>query len=132
MSALVQAQANAILNVTLGVSSLTAPTTPMLCHLTTTAPTNTVAGTALSGTGSTPLSITFGSASAGQSTGPTGSALQWTNGSGGTWSIVGVEIWDSAGSPVRWWFGSWTGQPISVSASSVFQVNVAGLTVQLS
>ena len=48
--------------------------------------TNTSAGTALSGTGSTPLSITFGSASAGQSTGPTGSALSWTNGSGGTWS----------------------------------------------
>lgn len=105
-------------------------------RLTTTAPTATAAGTELTGTGytagGTSLSgNTFSAASAGATTGPGTSALQWTNGSGGSWSIVGVEIWDSAGSPLRWWFGTFTGQPITVPDGAVFQIAVGALSVSL-
>lgn len=138
MSAIVQAQANVLLNVTLGTTTWTgagAPSPPMHIRLTTTAPTATAAGSELTGTGYTAggTAIAFNAASSGSATGPNSGTgvISWTNGSGGTWSIVGAEIWDTAGSPLRWWFGTWTGQPISVSNLAVFQINLAGLTIQL-
>lgn len=137
MAAIVQAQANLILNLTLGTSAPTMFTTPAKVRLTTTAPTGTAAGTELTGsgyvTGGTSLSgNTFSAASAGSATGPGTTALSWTNASGGTWSIVGVEIWDSAGTPLRWWYGSFTGQPISVANGNTFQIAIAALTATLS
>lgn len=136
MAAIVQAQANKILDLTLGTSTPTMFTTPGKLRLTTTVPTNTTAGTELTGTGyvagGTSLAgNTFGAAAAGQATGPGTSPISWTNGSGGAWSIVGGEIWDSAGSPLRWWFGSFNGQPISVAIGNAFQVAVNGITATL-
>ena len=80
MAAIVQAQANSILNETLGTSSPTLFTSTAKVKLTTTAPTATAAGTELSGTGYTTggSAITFSAASAGATTGPT-SNLTWTN-----------------------------------------------------
>lgn len=137
MPAIVQAQCNLILNTTLGTSAPTLFTTPAKVRLTTTAPTGTAAGTELTGTGYTTggtslAGNTFGAASAGSASGPGTTALSWTNGSGGTWSIVGVEIWDSAGTPLRWWYGSFTGQPISVANGNTFQIAVNALTATLS
>lgn len=137
MAAIVQAQANKILDLTLGTSSPTMFTTPAKVRLTSTAPSATAAGTELTGTGytagGTSLSgNTFGAASSGQATGPGTSALSWTNGSGSAWSIVGCEIWDSAGTALRWWFGSFNGQPISVANGNTFQIAVNGITVTLS
>ena len=132
MAAIVQAQADLILDETLGVSTPTLFTGQAYIRLTTTAPTATAAGTELSGTGYTSggSAITFSSASAGSTTGPT-SAMQWTNGSGSTWSIVGAEVWDSAGTPLRWWFGTFSGEPISVANGNVFQISASGITVSL-
>ncbi|HEY9416731.1 MAG TPA: hypothetical protein VIQ30_18405 [Pseudonocardia sp.] len=136
MAAIVQAQANKILDLTLGTSAPTMFTTPAKVRLTTTAPTATAAGTELTGTGyttgGTSLSgNTFSAAASGATTGPGTSALTWTNSSGGTWSIVGVEIWDSAGTPLRWWYGSFTGQPISVANGNIFQISVGAISVSL-
>ena len=136
MAAIVQAQANKILDLTLGTSAPTMFTTPAKVRLTTTAPTATAAGTELTGTGyttgGTSLSgNTFTAAASGATTGPGTSALTWTNSSGGTWSIVGVEIWDSAGTPLRWWYGSFTGQPISVANGNIFQISVGAISVSL-
>jgi hypothetical protein len=39
-------------------------------------------------------------------------------------------VWNSADS-VRYLFGSWTGQPISVANTNTFQVAAAGLAVSL-
>ena len=47
--------------------------------------------------------------------------VAWTN-SGTTWTLVGLEIWDTAGTPLRHLYGSWTGQPISVANGNTFQV----------
>ena len=133
MAALVTVRANNILDATLGTASFTAFTGAAKLRLTTTAPTASAAGTELGGgTGYTTggSTIVFAAGSGNAALGPT-VQLQWTNGSGGTWSIVGLEIWDSAGTPLRWYFGSWTGQPISVPNGNIFQVNVNGISIGL-
>ena len=132
MAAIVQAQANKLIDASLGTSALTAFSGAAKVRLTTTAPTATAAGTELTGTGYTAggTTITFGAASAGSASN-SGSAIQWTNGSGGTWAIVGLEIWDSAGTPLRWWFGTFTGQPISIANGNIFQISAAAITAAL-
>lgn len=125
-------QANKVLDLTLGTSAPTMFTGAAKVRLTTTAPTASAAGTELTGTGYTAggATIVFNAASAGSATGPT-SVIQWTNGSGGSWSIVGLEIWDSAGTALRWHWGTWTGQPISVPNGAIFQVSAAAITKSL-
>lgn len=133
MAAIVTVAANKLLDASLGTAALTAFSGAAKIRLTTTAPTASSAGTELTGTGYTAggSTITFSSASAG-STSNSGSALTWTNGSGGSWSIVGLEIWDSAGTPLRFWFGSFTGQPITVANGNIFQISTGAITVALS
>jgi hypothetical protein len=136
MAAIVQAQANLMLNLTLGTSAPTMFTTPAKVRLTSTLATATAAGTELTGTGYTTGGTSlagnvFAAASAGATTGPATSALSWTNGSGGSWSIVSVEIWDSAGTPLRWWYGPFTGQPITIANGNTFQIAVGALAVSL-
>jgi len=129
---LVQAQANKVLDTVLGTAAPTLFTGAAKIRLTTTAPTATTAGTELTGTGYTPggSTIVFNSASGGSATGPT-STISWTNNSGGSWSIVGLEIWDSAGTPLRWHYGNWTGQPLSVPNGAIFQISTAQITKSL-
>jgi hypothetical protein len=136
MAAVVQTQANKILDTTLGTSAPTLFTGAAKVRLTSTAPTATAAGTELTGTGYTTGGVslsgnTFAAASAGSTTGPHTSALTFTNGSGGTWSIAGVEIWDSAGTPLRWWFGTFTGGPISVPVGVTFRIDIDSMTATL-
>jgi hypothetical protein len=136
MAAIVQLQANKILDLTLGTSAPTMFTTPAKVRLTSTLSTATAAGTELTGTGyttgGTSLSgNTFSAAASGATTGPATTALSWTNGSGGTWSIVSVEIWDSTGTPLRWWYAPFAGQPISVANGNTFQIAIGALSVSL-
>lgn len=136
MAAIVQAQANKLLDASLGTTTLTAFSGAPKVRLTTTAPTATAAGTELTGTGYTAggTATVFASASSGSALGPTSGsgAISWTNGSGSTWNIVGLEIWDQAGTPLRWWFGTFVGQPIAVANGNVFQIAVNGITISLS
>jgi len=124
-----QSQAGAILNAVLRQSS-TASTTGVKLRLGTSAPTATANMTELSSSGYTTggTVMTFNAASAAATS--NSSSASWTNG-GTTWSLVGLEIWDEAGSPVRWLFGSWTGQPISIANGNVFQVSAAGVAISL-
>lgn len=132
MAAIVQVQASKLLDASLGTASLTAFSGAPKLRLTSTAPTATAAGTELTGTGYTAggTATAFSSASAGATTGPT-SALSWTNGSGGAWSIVGLEVWDQAGTPLRWWFGLFNGQPVSVAIGNTFQIAIGAVSVSL-
>lgn len=136
MAAIVQVAANHMIDASLGTTALTAFSGAPKVRLTSTAPTATAAGTELTGTGYTTggTATVFASASSGSTTGPTSGsgAISWTNGSGSAWSIVGLEIWDQAGTPIRWWFGTFVGQPISVANGNVFQIAVNGITVSLS
>ena len=132
-SNLTNTQMNNILNLILGVSSITGFNGQSNLKLTTTAPTSASAGSELSGTGYTAggQAITFSSASGESSSGPT-SPLSWTNGSGSGWSIVGFEVWDNAGAGVRWVWGTFSGQPISVANGNIFQISTNGISVSWS
>jgi hypothetical protein len=92
------------------------------------------AGTELTGTGYTAGGTALGTASTASSAGsavtlPAGSALSWTNTSGGSWSIQSMDLTDNAG--VRCWFGNFTGAPISVANGNTFQIAVAGVSISL-
>jgi hypothetical protein len=142
MAALDQAMVSKILNIITPTGTGGIPGTwtalsasAMKCKLTSTASTASASGTELTGTGYTTGGTAFSSASTASSAGsnvtaPAGSALSWTNGSGGAWSIQSVEITDNAG--VRVWFGNFTGAPISVANGNTFQIAVGGLTFALS
>src|SRR5215475_2820967 len=124
-----QVQAGNILNAILHNNSFSTPAT-VATQLGTSAPTATANMTQLTGTGYTAggTVMTFNSASAAATS--NSSTASWTNGSGGTWSIVGLEIWKSDSS-VRYLFGSWTGQPISVANTNTFQISAAGIAISL-
>lgn len=100
----------------------------MLFRLNSSLSTASAYGTQLTGTGYTAggsAITTSSTASSGGSavTLPAMSAgLTWANGSGGAWSIASLDITDNAGTPVRAWYGAFTGQPVSVANGNSFQV----------
>ena len=125
-----QTTAGNLLNAILHNNSFTTPAT-VKTLLGTSAPTATANMTQLGGgtgytTGGTVM--TFNSASAAATS--NSSTASWTNGSGGAWSIVGIEVWNS-GDTTRYLFGSWTGQPISIANGNTFAVAAAGVAVSL-
>lgn len=104
----------------------------MKVRLNSTASTAAAAGTELTGTGYTAGGTSLANAVTASSSGsgvtvPATTALSWTNGSGGAWSIVSFDLTDSAGA--RSWFGSFNGQPIAVANGNTFQIAVAGITI---
>lgn len=133
MPALDQTVAIMLLNGLSAQSAFTASTSPLKLRLTLNAPTATVAGTEISGTGYTAggSTITFG-APTGTATGAlmvnTG-ALTWTNGGVASWQIVGSEVWDSAGTPRRIAYGAWDDQPLTIGPGSPFQVAIGGYAI---
>lgn len=134
MGALVQAVANNIIDATTGAASFTAITGSIHCRLMTTNGTATAAGTELatggnytSGTGAP--TVTFAAAASGSAA--SNSAVTVTTmpaPAGG--SIVGVELWDSAGTPRRLWWGALTA-PKAVSAGDTFTIASGSLTLTL-
>jgi hypothetical protein len=123
MANLVQVEANAILNVSSGQSAYTAPTAPVKVALVSVIGTAAAAGTEVTG-GPGPYarqSITFSAAAAGSIT--NSAPLNFTGMPAIT--VVGVDEWDSAGTPVRRWFGALTankttnsGDTLTIAASS--------------
>jgi hypothetical protein len=108
---------------------------PMKVRLNSAASTASAAGTELTGTGYTAGGTAVPAASTASSAGsavtlPATSALSWTNGSGGNWSIVSMDLTDSTG--VRTWFGNFTGQPVVVANGNVFQIAVGAVSISLS
>jgi hypothetical protein len=101
MSGLTNVQATAYVADSLGVSVRVAPVAPMKLAAETTAGTTTAAGTELAST--TRPTVTFGA--------PTGTPPVASNtvactvvaGAGGT--VVAEAVWDSATTPVRFWWG---------------------------
>lgn len=131
MGAIGGTAATNILNASLGVSSLS-PTFSgsAAIALTSTAPTATNPGTELSTGGYARKTVVFTAATgtSGATTGPTVTQT-WTS-SGATWSIVGLDIWDSGGN--WWWYGTWVGQPITVISGNSFTLPSGGLAVSIS
>lgn len=134
MAALDNAQATTTLKAILGLGAwATAPTANKI-RLGTTAPTAGTAMTELTGSGYTAggSTIAWAAVSGTPPTSTNSGAITWTNNSGGNWAIVGGETWDTAGTPLRWLFGSWNGQPVNVANLNAFQLAVGGATASLS
>ena len=101
MAGMTNATAAAQIDDTVGTTARTAPTTPMKLSVETVAGSTSAAGTELGST--TRPTIAFGAATG---TPPVASSTGTTNvvaGAGGT--VVAAAVYDSAGTPVRKWWG---------------------------
>jgi len=129
MACIDQTDANNIINAQLRNVAYTTVTATKI-KLGTNAPTATVDMTELSSSGYTTggSTITWNAASGGATS--NAGSVSWTNG-GSTWSLVGLEIWDTAGTPLRHLYGTWTGQPVSVANGNTFTVAAAGISYSL-
>jgi hypothetical protein len=101
MSGLTNATAAAYIDDSLGTSTRTAPTTPMKLSVETVAGTTSAAGTELGST--TRPSIAFGASSGTPPVASNSAQVTVVAGAGGT--VVAQAIYDSAGTPVRKWWG---------------------------
>jgi hypothetical protein len=139
VSGIPQSMASNILNATTPTGTSGAPGTftafagsAMKVRLNSTSSTASANGTQLTGTGYTAGGTAVPAASTASSSGsnvtlPATSALSWTNGSGGSWSIQSFDLTDSAAA--RSWFGDFNGAPITVANGNTFQIAVAGISI---
>lgn len=126
MAALVQVHANNILDASLGTAAFTATTTPLKCRLMTSTPTNTSAGTEVSGGSYASITVTFSAASAGSAASSV--TLNFTLMPATT--VTAVELWDSAGTPLRKWFGLLSASK-TTNSGDTFQIASGSLTCAL-
>lgn len=129
--ALDQTRANQLLDALHGVATLTATVTPLRARLMTANGSATANGTELATSGGYTAatgapSFTFGAASAGSSA--SSSAITVTNMPATT--VVGVEIWDSAGTPKRQEFGALTASK-TTNAGDTFSIAIGAMTSAL-
>jgi hypothetical protein len=117
---------NAALNFTLGVAA-TGPTGQLTVALVTAAGNDATAGTEVTGGSYARKNLTVASAV----NGGTGNSadLVWTGMPACT--IVGWEIWDSAGTPVRWWYGPLDADK-TLAAGDEYTIAASGLTLAIS
>lgn len=138
-TAIDQARSSAMLNANLPVGTSGAPGTQlaalagsaMKLKLTSTASSGSASGTELTGTGYTAGGTAMPGASTTSTNGssvtfPHGGSISWVNGSGSNWSVVSLELTDSAGTRV--WYGNWNGQPVVVANGNTFMVAADAVT----
>lgn len=142
MAGIPQSMASNILNATTPTGTSGAPGTwtafaagAMKIRLNSTSSTASTQGTQLTGTGYTAGGTAVSAASTASTSGsnvtfPAGSAISWTNGSGGSWSIQSFDLTDSAGA--RSWFGDFNGAPISIANGNTFQLATGAISVGVS
>lgn len=82
-------------------TATTAPTMPLKVALVTVNGSDSAAGTEATGGSYVRKNLTVGAAASGATS--NSADIVWTGMPAGT--FVGVEIWDSAGTPIRWWWG---------------------------
>jgi hypothetical protein len=144
VSAIAQGTVSNILNATLPTHGSSAgfpsawtalSAAQMKVRLNSAASTAAAAGTELTGTGYTAGGSAVTTSSTASSSGSNvtlpamAAGLSWTNGSGGAWSIVSLDITD--GAATRAWFGNFNGQPISVANGNTFAIAQNAITVSL-
>jgi len=127
MANLVTVEANALLNASSGQATYTNPTTPIKVALVTVIGTASAAGTEATGGSYARQTLTCAAASAGSIS--SNVALTYTNMPAAT--IVGVDEFDSAGTPVRRWFGSLTANK-TTNAGDTFTIASGSYTKTLS
>lgn len=109
-----------------GVGSPTRPTTPLKVALVTANGSDSAAGTEVSGGSYVRQSVTFDSAASGAT--QNAGAVTFTNMPAVT--VVGVEVWDNAGTPVRIWYGALTANK-TLNAGDTFIIAIGDLDLSL-
>ncbi|MET7924741.1 hypothetical protein ABZT43_12245 [Streptomyces sp. NPDC005349] len=126
MANLTLTASNQLLSWALGLSA-TGPSGALQVALVTANGTTSAAGTEVTGGSYTRKTLVPAVVVNGASSNSTD--LVWAGMPGVT--VVGVEIWDSAATPVRWWFGALTA-PKSPDAGDEVRLTAGTLTVALS
>jgi hypothetical protein len=122
MGAVVTVEGNKLLDASLGTATYVATVTPLKCRLMTANGSSTAAGTEVTGGSYASQTATFGSAASLTATGS--GTLTYTVMPACT--VVGVELWDSAGTPLRKYWGA-LGASKAVNAGDTF--SLTSLTV---
>lgn len=142
MAGIPQSMASNILNATTPTGTSGAPGTwtafaagAMKIRLNSTSSTASAQGTQLTGTGYTAGGTAVAAASTASTSGsnvtlPATTALSWTNGSGGNWTIQSFDLTDSAAA--RSWFGDFNGAPITIANGNTFQLSPGAISVGVS
>jgi hypothetical protein len=142
MSAIDGAMVSNVLNATLPTGTTGKPAAftalsssgGMKLRLTSTASSESAAGTTLTGTGYADYTMTTSSSASSAGSSVTLPAVSggtsWTNGSGSSWTIYSLEVQDFANT--RAWFGNFTGAPITVANGNTFATAQAAASVALS
>jgi len=110
-------------------SAATRPTTPLKLRLMTANGSDSSAGTELGTSGGYTAggaTVTFGSAASGQIA--SNADVSWTNMPATT--IVGVEVWDTAGTPVRLAYGALSANK-TTNSGDTFTVSSGNLTISI-
>ena len=127
MANLVSVEANALLAASSGQAVYVNPTAPIKVSLATATGTASAPGTEVSGGSYARQTITFAAPSGGSIT--SNVALTYTAMPACT--VNGVDEWDSAGTPVRRWFGNLSA-PKTVNAGDTFSIAAGSYTKTLS
>jgi hypothetical protein len=117
---------NLTLDWVLGVGTPTRPTTPLKVALVTANGTDTAAGTEVTGGSYARQNLAVAAAVGGATS--NSADLVFTGMPAAT--VVGVEIWDSAGTPVRLWYGPLSASR-TVSAGDELVLSAGSLTLSL-
>lgn len=104
MAALVTTESNRLLDASFGTATYTAPTAPMKLALVTVIGTASTAGTEVSGGSYARQTLAMAAAASGSCA--NSGVINFVNMPIAT--VVGVDVFDSAGTPRREWFGSLT------------------------
>lgn len=126
MSGLATATANKIIDHVNSVSTFTAPTAPLKARLMTANGSAGAAGTEVAGGSYAPQTVVFGSAASGAAA--SNAAVTFTGMPAVT--VVGVEIWDTSGTPQRLWWGPLSATK-TLNAGDTFQFDTGSLGVSL-
>jgi len=132
MAALVAVHSNNIIDASMGTATFVATVTPMKTRLMTAIGSATAAGTELTtggsytaGTGLSPTTMVSAASEAAANS----VALTQTNMPAAT--ITAVELWDSAGTPLRKWYGALSANK-TTNAGDTFTIASGSLTAALS
>jgi len=112
-------------------NSTTAPVLPLVARLMTANGSDSAPGTEVANAGGSsyaPQSAPFGAATAGN---PALNSADIVFANMPACTVAGVEIWDSAGTPVRWWWGAInTPTPVNLGQTARFLSGQLALTMQ--
>jgi hypothetical protein len=116
---------NRVLDWLMGTAT-TAPTTPLKVALVTANGDDATAGTEVTGGSYTRKTLAVAAAVAGVTS--NSADLVFSGMPAAT--VVGVEVWDSAGTPVRWWYGPLS-TPRTVTAGDDLRLTAGSLSFSL-